>query len=160
MSTPITISGTTVNIPTSGESPNWAPAIVQSFQLIADALSLLVGPYDVFPQIFTMTSNTNTNVNVTNLSFPTSIVRAAFIRYTVYRNTNSTTVTEAGNLIITYNPSNSTGAKWSINRVYTGNASINFNVTDTGQVQFSTTSISGTGHVGSITYSAQSLLNA
>lgn len=160
MSTPITISGTTIVFPTSGESPNWSPAIVQFAQLVADALSLVAGPFDVFPQIFTMTSNANTNVNITNLSFPTSNVRAAFIRYTVYRNTSSTTVTEAGNLIIVYNPSNSVGNKWSINQIFTGDASIVFNVTDTGQVQFSTTAIAGTSHVGSLTYSAQALLNA
>jgi len=160
MSVPVTITGTTVLFPSSGQEANWSGPVVQFAQLVADALSLVAGPFDVFPQIYTMVSNANTNVNVTNLSFPTSNVRAAFIRYTVYRNTNSTTVTEAGNLIIVYNPSFSIGSKWSINRVYTGDASINFNVTDTGQIQFSTTSIAGTGHVGTITYSATSLLNA
>lgn len=160
MSVPITISGTTIQFPGSGQDPNWASAVVQFAQLVADALSIVVGPFDVFPQIFTLVSNVNTNVNITNLSFPTSNVRAAFIKYTAYRNTNSTTVTEAGNIIIVYNPSNSVGSKWSLNQVFTGDASITFNVTDTGQVQFSTTSIAGTSHVGSITYSATALLNA
>lgn len=158
MSTPINIQGTIVNIPTSGDSPNWAPAITLAFQLIANALQAFVGPFDVSPQVYVMVSNVNTNANLPNLAFPTSEVRGAFIRYSAFRMTTTDTVSETGNIIVTYNPDGPIGQKWEISRDYDGDAQITFNVTDVGQIQFSTTLLPGASHTGAITYVAQALL--
>lgn len=158
---PITISGTTINFPASGDSPNWAPAIIQFAQAVQDALNGVAGPFDVQPQIYVMTANVNTNVNLPNLSFPTSTVRGAFIRYTVFRSTTgggATTVSEAGNMYVTYNPTNSPGSLWEMSRDYDGDANVTFTITDVGQVQFSSTSIAGSGHTGQIAYTAAALL--
>lgn len=160
MSVPITISGTTINFPSSGESPNWAPAVIEFAQAVAGALVSVAGPFDIPPQIYVMTSNANTNVNIPNLAFPTSTVRGAFIRYAVYRNTNSTTEVETGNIMIVYNPAGPGGNKWAITRDFVGDADVTFSITDVGQVQFSSTAISGSSHNGVITYTAQALLNS
>lgn len=151
----ITVQGTSITIPDSGTSPNWSQGIIQALELLASAVAISVGPYDITPQIYTMVSNANTNVSLTNLSFPTNQVRSAFIKYSVYRNTNSTTVTEGGQMIITYN-----GSTWDKIQSYGAGASVTFTVTNSGQVQFSSTAISGTGHIGSISYSAQCLLQS
>ena len=94
------------------------------------------------------------------MSFPTSSVRAAFIRYSVYREnaTPSTIVTETGTLNIVYNQSNPTNNKWEISQDKTGNASITFTVTDAGQVQYTTSAIAGTFVTGKIYFTAQSML--
>jgi hypothetical protein len=160
MSVAISIQGTTINIPSSGESPNWSPAIIEAFQAIAQALTQVVGAFDISPQTYIMTSNSNTNVDIPNLSFPTSTVRGAFIKYTVYRNTTLTTVVEAGTIYVEYNPSASVGQKWSITREYVGDAKVTFNITDVGQVQFSSTALTGSTHNGIISYSAQALLQS
>lgn len=157
MSVPIVVQGTTINIPSSGESPNWAPAIIEAFQAIAQALSQVVGPFDVSPQTYVLVSNSNTNVDVPNLSFPISAVHGAFIRYTIYRNTTSTTVVETGLIFLAYNPSAGVGQKWLITREYVGDAKVTFSVTDVGQVQFSSSTLAGSTHNGIIIYSAQSL---
>lgn len=159
--TPIVIGGTTINLPISGSAPNWAPAIIEFAQAVQDALNGLAGPFDVSPQIFVMTSNVNTNVSLPNLSFPTSTVRGAFIRYTVFRSTTgggATTVSEAGNMYVTYNPTNTAGSLWEMSRDYVGDANVTFTITDVGQVQFSSASISGSGHTGQIAYTAAALL--
>ncbi len=157
---PIIINGTTVNLPATGSAPQWSEAIIQAFQLIAEALALSVGQFDIPPQIFTMTSNVNSNVDITNLSFPTTKVSGAIIAYSVGRATNSTVVSESGNLILNYDSSAPTNQKWQISEefVNTG-AQISFGVTDLGQLQFSTTSISGTGHTGYIYFRAWAVLN-
>ena len=158
MSFNVTIQGTTIPVASSGESPNWASGIVSVIQAIANALSSVIGPYDISTQSFDISSyNSVSNQNITGLVFSTAVVRSALIRYTVYRNTNSTTVAETGLMEVVYNPGNSSGHKWELMREYTGNASITFNITDTGQVQFTTTSISGTGHSGKISFSAQAI---
>lgn len=161
----ILISGEIINFPNSGASPNWAPAVIQFAQAVESALESVVGPFDITPQVYVMSSNVNTDVNVPNLAFPVSNVRGAFIRYSVYRQTDNplpadTTLSESGTITTTYNPNGTTNNKWAITREYVGDAQITFTITDTGQVTFSTTSLAGTNHVGRITYAAQALLNA
>lgn len=78
----------------------------------------------------------------------------------MYRNTSLNTAVEGGTINIVYNPAGPTGNKWQIDRKYLGDASIDFNVTDTGQIQFSTSALSGTSHTGLITFSAQALLQS
>lgn len=156
----LNIQGTIINFPDSGESPNWAPAVIQFAQAVEEALSAVAGPFDVSPQIFVMTSNANSNVSLPNLAFPTSSVRGAFIRYSVFRTTSLNTVSESGNMIVTYNPDGPIGNKWEIIREYVGNAQVTFSITDVGQIQFSSSLLTGTGHAGTISYAGQALLQS
>lgn len=160
MSVPISIQGTIIEFPSSGQDPNWAPAVIDFAKAVQDALASVAGPFDIAPQEYVMVANVNTGVQVPNLSFPIANVRGAFIRYTVYRNTNSVTVSEAGTMTVVYNPTGSSGNKWQIIREAVGDASVTFSISDTGQVSFSSASISGTGHNGLVTYAAQALLNS
>lgn len=158
MSKTITIGGNIIDFPTSAESPNWAPALVDFADAVEGALSGLAGTYDVSPQIYTLISDVNTNVDLPKLSFPTSNVRGAFIRYAYHRNSNTTREVESGNLIIIYDD---TAGSWQISRDSVGTATrLSFNITNTGQVQFSTTAIGGTFTAGTISYQANSLLKA
>ena len=164
MSTTITIQGTPIAFPSANDSPNWATAVIQFAESVATALTTTSGTYDIPPQNFDMSAyNAVSNQSITTLQFPTSQVRAAFIRYAVYRTTSLNTAYEAGIMFVVYN---SAGASWEINREYVGDGKIAFNITSAGQVQFSTNatdgttagSLSGSGHAGKIIFAAQSLL--
>lgn len=156
----LTINGQIIDFPDSAASPNWSEAVIQFAQAVEGALALVGGTYDVSPQAFTIDAyNTASNVDIPALSFPTSAVRAVFIRYSVYRTTDSTSAYEAGDMITMYNPNNGSGLKWTLsegNRTGSG-AQITFNITDTGQFQFSTTALSGSNHAGKIVFEARSL---
>ena len=160
MSVPITINGTTIQFPASGQSPNYAPAIIEFAQLVEAALNSFVGPFDIPPQVFVMTSNANTNVNLPNLAFPTSVVRGAIISYSVYRQTDSLVITETGEIVVDYNQTNPVGNKWEINKDFVGDAQTTFNITDVGQMQFSTSLMTGINFVGSISYQAKAILTS
>lgn len=160
MSYIVTINGTPISMPSSAESPNWAPAIIEFTQAVETALSAAIGAYDVAPQVQNIDAYNGTGTDITNLSFSTSNVRAAFIKYSVYRTTNSTTAYEAGNLLAVYNPNGTIGSKWEVSRDYVGAGSITFSISDLGQVSFVTTSIAGTGHAGVLSYSGQALLQS
>lgn len=162
MSIPITINGTIIQFPSSGQSPNWSQAVIQFAQAVAAALNLVVGPFDVPPQTFVMTSNSNTNVILPNLTFPPSDVQGAIIFYSVFRQTTgsgATTVSETGELLINYNPTFPTNQKWAISRDFVGNADVTFSISDVGQLQFSSSSITGLDHTGTIVYQAIAILN-
>lgn len=158
MATNISIQGTTIEFPTSGQSPNWAPALVDFAKAVEAALGTVVGPFDVPQQIYIMTSNANSNVDLPNLSFPTANVQGAQIFYSVYRNTSTETITETGFFVVNYNSTAAPGLKWEISREYIGDAQVTFNITDVGQVQFSSSLITGTGHNGKIIYQAKAVL--
>jgi hypothetical protein len=160
MAVTITISGTPVTFPTSGTSPDWAPALTQFAQLVEQALAGVAGSFDVPPQSQTIDAyNPGVNIDIGSLTFPVSDVRAAFIPYAVFRSTNSTTVTEGGELFIVYNPTNPNGNKWSLaQRISGGDASISFAITDSGQVSFTTEVLSGSNHVGTLSFSGRAIL--
>lgn len=160
----ITISGQVIDFPDTAQSPDWSPAVIQFAEAVANLLNSISGPFDIPSQAFNIDAyNPGSNVSIPGFAFPTANVRAAFIRYSVYRNTTgsgATTASEAGTMIIVYNPNGMVGNKWEVIRNYAGIAGISFTVLDTGQVQFTTTTMTGVSHTGQINFVAQSLLQS
>jgi hypothetical protein len=157
----ITIQGTPINFPDSAASPNWAEALDQFASAVEEALASVVGAFDVAPQALIIDAyNPGTDIDIAALSFPVSTVRSAFIRYAVFRDTNSTSAYESGELLIVYNPNGPIGNKWEIARRLVGDGKITFTVSDTGQVKFSTEAIAGSSHTGKLTFVAQSILQS
>ena len=151
----ITIQGTVIDIPDSGESPNWAPAIIQFCEAVQDAIATFAAPYDVAQQIQNIGSSLLvSNVNIDGLTFPISEVVSSIIYYSVMRTTTTEALVETGELAVNYN-----GSTWELQRLSTssgpsGDAKITFNITSLGQVQFSTQTMTGSSHVGVISYRA------
>lgn len=155
MSVQIIIQGTPIAFPTSADSPDWAPAITQFAEAVALALEEVVGTFDVPPQVLNIDAqNPGTNVNLTNLVFPTTDVRGAFIQYTIYRQTSLAAAAEVGTLQVIYNTMSGT---WELSREYTGDGQATFNITGTGQIQISTILMAGINHTGRVTYLAKAL---
>lgn len=162
----IIIKGTPIEFPDSGASPNWAPAVIEAVEALADAVNSVTATYDVPPQVQNIDANNNSsNVNINNLNFPATDVRAATVYYSVYRKTENSgppdgqEVTESGLLEINYNGSRPVNQKWEIVRTGQSGALIDFNITDLGQIQFSTQSLTGISHTGIISYRAIAILN-
>lgn len=164
MSIPIVIQGTTIDIPSDGQSPDWAQGIIQFCEATATALSGAVGTFDISPQTFDISAYNPTSVPVSipNLSFSPAVVLGASIQIACIRTTSSLSVSEYDELTIVYNAYNVNLGQplWEVTRGATGLAYITYTVTDTGQVQFTTSNISGTGHSGTLSYSAKTLLLA
>ena len=163
----ITVKGTPIDFPNSGASPNWAPAVIEAVEALADAVNSVSATFDVSPQVQNIdANNSSNNVNINNLNFPASDVRSAIISYAVHRKTinsgppDGQEVTESGQLEINYNASRSVTQKWELVRTGESDALITFNITDLGQIQFSTTALTGINHSGIISYRASALVNA
>jgi hypothetical protein len=157
MSVIITIQGTPIEFPSSGESPNWAPAVIEFAQAVENAILSAVGPYDIAPQVFNLVSASAPDVEITDLNFPISAVRSAYIKYSIYRTTSLETVSEVGNIICVYDASKSVNNKWTVSRDYVGDAKCSFKITDDGQVEITTDPLTGTYVSGKVSFSAQAL---
>jgi hypothetical protein len=156
----LNIAGVVIDFPNTSQAPNWAPAVIQFAEAVTNALSLLVGAYDVVPQQFILDSVPNAvNTAITNLSFSTTQVRSALVSYAIYRNTNTITVSEAGQLTVVYNESAGVGLKWQMLRESDSDAQVIFSIDDDGQIYINTTALAGVGYNGKISYSAKALQN-
>ena len=160
----ITISGTPIEFPDTAQSPDWSTAVILFAQTVADSINAVKGPYDVSTQPFSIDAYnadpSNDGIKLINLAFSPSVVRAAYIRYSVYRTTSSKSVAETGQIVIVYNnayPPNPTGNKWEIAKERVGDASIDFYVDDNGQFYCKTYHLDGTSHQGTIIFSANAL---
>lgn len=154
----VIINGQVIDIPNSGGSPNWAPAIIEGFQAIEAALNLSLGLYDIAPQTFNLLNNINTNLDLPNLTFPTSAVAGAVITYTIFRESDTQTHSETGIITLNYNESTgvfSLGREFSGGKQSDGQSFCSFSVTPSGQVQLTTVGLSGVYTSGKITYSAK-----
>jgi hypothetical protein len=167
MGIPLNIKGTIIEIPSSGQAPNWAPGIIAALRALTEAVNAVTGTYDVAPQTQNIDANNSSNdVPITNLAFPVAEVRSATIFYSVYRKTEDSgpadgqEMAEGGMITVVYNESNPVGNKWEITRDYAGLANISFSVTDTGQFEFSTTALTGINHTGIISFRAIAVLNS
>jgi len=161
MSVTVKIQNQVIEFPTSGESPNWAPAMTQFALAVENALNATIGPYDVAPQIQTIDANGIVDQDVTNLSFPPVDVSQVVIDYSIQRsitNVTNTIYTEGGVLTCTYRPENN---KWSWSQIKSGDARASFNVENSGQVQCSFESLPGDAntHTGILSFRATALVS-
>lgn len=153
----ITIQGTPIEFPNSGSSPNWSPAVIEFAQAVEAALQAAIGEFDVPPQVYTLTNNVNSNLNIPNLSFSSQEVRSATIEFAVFRKTNSLKTFAKGRLNIFYDD---VAADWAIQREDdVGNITneVTFSITSSGQIQITTTNLAGSSYTGKISYSAKAL---
>jgi hypothetical protein len=162
MSKTIQVGSTVIEFPTSGTPANWAPAIVEFADAVSGAINQFAGPFDVPPQVINIDSANPglPNTNVEALNFPVTSVRSVFIRYAVYRQTNTSSSYETGTIMAVYSPNNPIGNKWDFTQDFAGDGKVSFNITDTGQVQYTATALAGTGHTGRLTIVAQAVLQA
>lgn len=154
MSVTITIDNETFEYPSSGQSPNWAESATDTIVKIAEVLNSLKNMDDILTTTATIANNQSSLLNINGLIFDNSRVRCAQIYYCIYRVTNSSELAESGTIDIVYkNNANS----WEVNRSFAGNSEVVFSVLPSGQIQYTSSSVSGTGYSGVIKFSAKTL---
>jgi hypothetical protein len=144
MSVVIEIKGTPIEFPSTGESPNWAPAVIQFAQSVEEALLASSISTDIAPQVYDIPADALTEPRVIiNLKFDSSLVRAAFINYSLYFDDSGEEgkTSESGTITVTYD-----GSIWHLSREYVRQAldgSIIFDIDSSGQVTLQTPPLVG-----------------
>jgi hypothetical protein len=100
---------------------------------------------------FTVANNQTSFADITDLAFNPANIRSATIEYAIYRETDEDQFAQAGELRFIYN----TGLdQWFLSDTYAGqNAGVEFGITTAGQVQYTSSLVSGGSYVGELKYS-------
>lgn len=153
MSKTFTVNGTDYTFPEQGASPPWGTEVTDWAQAVTDTLSNVVGSGDVLNTQFLFNNNQSSASNITGLTFDVAVVRGTLISYAIYRSTSSSELAECGTLYAVFK---NTANSWEIAQSCVGDSEFVFSVTSTGQFQYTTSNLAGTGHVGRIRFSAKS----
>jgi len=103
----------------------------------------------------TIANNQTTAANITNLIFDGASNRGFVLDYTIYRKTDSVELSQIGRLRAVYKTVENT---WLMSDDYSGeNAGVTFSITSSGQIQYTSTNMSGTNYSGVFDYKVTNL---
>lgn len=103
-----------------------------------------------------ITNNQSVSANVQDLIFDGTQVRGAVVKYTIYRTTDTQEVAQIGDFKVIYK---SIEGSWSLgaDNYHGDNAGVNFTITNSGQVQYTSTDLTGANYSGVLDYSVTEL---
>lgn len=159
MAISLTINNKTFNIPVAGEDPGWGEDTTGWIREVNKVVNSLFGPGDILETTFNVANNVSSSADIVGLAFNPSTIRAAHIEYSIYRISDSETSgnAETGEIKLIYDDNASSGNKWSFSQEYTGDAGVTFDITDTGQLTYTSTDIGATGYTGTMKFKATAL---
>lgn len=160
MAISLTVNGVTYEYPSPGENPRWGENSTGWAVEVTNLLNTLAGAGDIIETAFDLSNNQTTFSDITGLFFNPSTIRAATIEYAVHRSTDSAHAVESGTMLVVYDTDNTATEKWKVAQTVNGDAGIEFSVGDSGQFQYKTSNMAGTGHDGIISFKARSLKQA
>lgn len=159
MATNLTVNNNVYAYPEPGDEPGWGADATGWAEEVTTVLTSLQGADDIPETTFNIANNQSSLATVTGLDFNPATVRSAVIDYSIYRTTNSTELAEKGTLELVYKNGGTVTEKWSIGRVFFGDdAGVEFSMTDAGQMEYTSTNVSGTGYVGEMKFEARCTL--
>jgi hypothetical protein len=134
-----------IDFPNSGRDANWSPAVIEFAQAVTDVLAGLASQFDISPRVQILSSDSNINLDLETVVFPSGSVRSFTLTYSIYRTNGVSSITEAGTLVGLYDTLSST---WELQREFEGDKQLDgtsyhtFNMSGD-QVQFSSVAMGG-----------------
>lgn len=140
------------DFPVVGDSPDWGEQVTDWAEAVSDSLQNVQQPNDVLRTTALIANNQTTFASITGFSFDTSEVISINSEFIITR----TTVSPANNLVESgYIQGNFNGSTWIFTIESNGNAGVEFQITDGGQVQYKSTDVTGTSYEGVIIFRAR-----
>jgi hypothetical protein len=152
MSKIVIVGNEEFELPVQGSNPDYGEQLTDFFVAVADALSTVQQPNDLLPTQASINNNQTSFVNIPGFSFDTTEVIAINGEYIVNRSTTfpSQKLTESGLIQGNYD-----GNSWTISLSSDGDAEIEFDITSSGQIQYKTSELVGSGYEGTIIFKAK-----
>jgi hypothetical protein len=117
MGTKIVVGSQVITIPAQGADPAWAQGIISALTAIATQLQGIASTFDIPPSVQVLTSDANTDLNVTNVVFPSDLVRSFSFNYAIYRTNDTIALAENGTVNGVYN---TLDAMWELEHEFQG----------------------------------------
>lgn len=153
----LVVNGQNYFFPEESDSPPWGSLVTDWATAVTGVLDEVVGTGDIVETSAGINNNVSSATNVAGLTFSTAAVRGAIVDYSIYRVTTSTGATElveVGNMYLGFK---NTANSWDIVVVGGNTAGVTFSITNTGQVQYVSTNITGLNYSGIIKFRARAL---
>ena len=157
MSIPLTVNGDIYNYPQNRESPSWGEDATDWASAVTDVLGSIVGTGDILQTSATIANNISSPTSIPSFNFDPILVRGAVCIASIYRVTTGGGATELAETVHIYLTYKSTAGSWEIAVVGTGSSGVTFSITNGGQVQYTSTNITGSAYSGTIKFKAQAL---
>lgn len=122
--------------PITGDG-NWGEEATGWATAVTNALTSVQGPNDILVRSAALNNNQTTPEDIQNLNFDTVAVLSVTIEYFIQRN-GTVVDTENGVCLANYN-----GSTWKITQESTGDLGVVLSITNTGQVQYTSTDYPG-----------------
>lgn len=138
----IQVGNQTFELPITGKNPDWGEEVSAILEALAESSQVVQGPNDVLLSSANILNNQTAPVNFGNLAFNTANVLSIDIDYFIIRRfdpgTGPEAITENGKIYANFD-----GSNWKLSQTGTGEVGIAFTITPAGQIQYSSTDISG-----------------
>ena len=156
MSIPVTLNGSTYELPEHGEDPQWGEELNAFLVEVSDVLGSITSVDDILLTSFSLTNNQSTFADINGLTFSKTSVRSARITLDIYITTSTEELQESVDMILGYK---NTADEFRLSVLSSGdNSGVTFNITSAGQIQYKTTNISGTSYAGTIKFKALTIV--
>lgn len=142
----------TFEIPLENENPGYGSELTDFFVAVSDALSSVQQPNDLLTTAANIANNVTSATNIPGFSFNTAEVQSINCEYLVKRTTDvpAQVLIESGFIEGNFN-----GTQWGISIRSTGDAGILLSITPAGQIQYTSSNLSGSNYAGQITFKAR-----
>lgn len=156
MATTVTINGTQYTLPDQSENEPWGADLSDLIEALVEVANASVGAGDILATTSSITNNVSSPTNVSGLQFDIATILSSVITYTIYRSSATEEFTESGTLILTYLPDNN---EFDLAQRFGGTSSgVDFTITGSGQIQYTSSNMNATNYTGSIDFFAKSIL--
>jgi hypothetical protein len=154
----LTVGGVPYSYPENSEL-GWGENATDWAAAVTSQLNTLTVTGDITLTSFNLANNQVSMADIVGLSFDIGTILMGIIEYDINRSTDSFNYSEGGFLLAVYNP---IALTWQWNKYKAGTSGptvdgVQFNVTSSGQVQYTSDNISGTNYTGQIKFRARVL---
>lgn len=143
MSKCITIGSCTFKYPTQTQCAGWGEVAADTMEAVADQLAIVTAPTDIPLTTVDFLNNQCSSINVgsgaTLLRFANTAVRSFTVTYSIRRVGSCETIAETGKM----HGINDGCCSWTFSYEHTGCAGVCFTITCTGQIQYTSTCLTG-----------------
>lgn len=143
-------------VPYTNEVVTKERGLTQSWMNFFRSLQLLIAHISV-ENSFQLKNNQGSAVNIDGLQFDYRKVTQAFIEFTVRRITSTNELVATGLFAIVFKPKASTWHLVNIGTPGPDTTGVTFSITNSGQLQYTTTNQSGTLQVSTLTYRTRTM---